>query len=199
MARSVVDDFMQNMRFFVEISTDAGEQRLQPGGATSGFNSVTLPEETIEQVEYREGHYVYTRKYPANPSVSDVTLTRGVTRKDSSFWDWHRQTAQGSGQYRATMYIRTYHRDASLNQTFRPGETSTGNDGTIFEINVGTAAPSISYVCYECFPIRHKPGADLDATSGDVSIMELDVSLEYFDIVRDVNQLEGGAFASAVS
>ena len=46
----------------------------------------------------------------------------------------------------------------------------------------GEAGLSRKYNCFECFPIRCKPAGDLDATSSEVAIQELDVALEYFTI-----------------
>ena len=39
--------------------------------------------------------------------------------------------------------------------------------------------PGRAWYCGGCLPVRYKPGGDFDATSSDVSIMELDVQPEY--------------------
>jgi phage tail-like protein len=195
MSRSVVTDFLQGMRFHVDVDAFDGSTRLQPGEIQAGFNSVTLPEATTEATEYREGQYIYTRKYPGLPTVSDITMTRGVTRKDSTFWDWMRQVIEGSGEYRANLSIKHYHRDSFLGRSFRPGQVPAVPDfNTVSEVDPGKLVPSITYRCYCAFPIRHKVAADLDATSAEVSIMELDVAIEYFEVERNP---EPGEFAVA--
>ena len=61
----------------------------------AGFSAVTTPEATVEAVEYKEGTMIYTRKFPGNPTQSDITLSRGVARQDSTFWDWLRVVVEG--------------------------------------------------------------------------------------------------------
>ena len=148
-------------RFHVRTVSEQGQFSGDDGEA--GFQSVTLPEISTEAVEYREGTYTYTRKYPGVPTVSDVTLMRGVTKKDTSFFDWIMASVKG-GEYRTDMTIYHWHRD---------GKTH----GVLADLNSAR-----KYNCYECLPTRVKPAADLDATSSEVSMAEIDVALEYFEI-----------------
>lgn len=63
----------------------------------------------------------------------------------------------------------------------------TGGAATAFNalgILSGDFAPRIpakAWMLYGCLPMRYKTGSDFDASSSDVSIMELDVTVEYFD------------------
>lgn len=41
--------------------------------------------------------------------------------------------------------------------------------------------PATIYILYNCFPTRYKTTSDFDANSGDVSIQELDLAVEYFE------------------
>ena len=41
--------------------------------------------------------------------------------------------------------------------------------------------PAKAWSLYGCLPVRYKPGSDLDASSGAISIAELDVSVDFFD------------------
>lgn len=41
--------------------------------------------------------------------------------------------------------------------------------------------PAKAWMLYGCVPVRYKPGSDFDASSGAISIMDLDVEVEYFD------------------
>ena len=153
------------------IGTDAG----------AGFSNVTTPEISTEAVEYKEGTMVYTRKYPGNPTMSDVTLSRGVARLDSSFWDWLRVVVEGgpvggiTAEYRVDLDIKHYHRDTSLIRTAPGFENAT---------DLSQDLPARTYHVREAFPIRHKVAGDLDATASEISIMEIDVAYEHFEITE---------------
>jgi phage tail-like protein len=161
MARVESTDPLHNFRFHVRTASEQGQFSSSEGEA--GFQSCTLPEVSAEAVEYREGTYTYTRKFPGLPTVTDVSLMRGVTKTDTSFFDWIQAAIRG-GEYRTDMTIYHWHRD---------GKTY----GTLSDLNAAR-----KYLCYEAFPIRVKPAADLDATSADVAIAEMDVAIEYFEI-----------------
>ena len=95
MARSQATDFLQSFRFHVKSLNRAGDfpDPLQFGSdaginGEAGFQSVTLPELSTEAVEYREGTFKYTKKQPGVPTVSDVTMMRGVVKTDTDFYDW---------------------------------------------------------------------------------------------------------------
>lgn len=176
MARAVATDFIHSMRFQVVVA-DPSVATLSPDGrADAGFTTVSTPELTVEAIEYKEGTFVYTRKYPGNPTVSDLTFNRGVTRSDSTFWDWIRRVVEGSGEYRVDLDINHFHRQESL---LRPRD-QVGTEGNFTSINQDS--PARIYHVKEAFPIRHKIAGDMDATAGEISIMELDVAYEHFDV-----------------
>jgi phage tail-like protein len=148
------------------------------GVPEAGFTQCTAPEATVEAVEYKEGTFVYTRKFPGNTTMSDISLMRGVARLDSSFWHWLRIVIEGSGDYRQNVLIEHHHRDTFLS---RPRfEASTGNDNQTSITKDSLAART--YHVHEAFPIRHKVSGDLDATASEISIMELDLSYEHFEV-----------------
>lgn len=179
MARASSSDYLQNFRFHVStvdtpMPTDPiafrGDAADSPGvGGVAGFQSCSLPEITIEASEYREGTFKYTKKFPGPPSISDVSLMRGVVRKDLAFYNWAVATNSG-GEYRATIKIDQFGRGPIGALT--PAENATISD-----------TPARTIICYECLPIRVKPGADLDATSGEIAMAECDFALEYFEVV----------------
>ena len=162
--RSANTDYFHNFRFHARVEGPGGIDYLDSNLA--GFNTCTTPELSVEATEYREGIWVYTRKYPGLPTVSDITLGRGVTRRASSFYDWMVRCVEG-GEYRATLTIYHYHRVGK-----EPDERATRDD----------LAFAKKYICEECVPIRMKPAGDLDATAADVSIAEVDVAMERFKI-----------------
>lgn len=48
-------------------------------------------------------------------------------------------------------------------------------------IEFAARLPAKAWMLYGCMPVRYKPGSDLDANSGAISIAEMDVSVDYFD------------------
>jgi phage tail-like protein len=180
MARPKSTDFLHNFRFHVLVQGFGvgGDPQLKTGGIKpdAGFNSVSTPEASHDAVEYREGHYIYTKKYVGMPTVSDVSLSRGVALADGTFWTWMKDIIEGNGEYRATVSIFHFHRDS------KPA-TSTTQPNTEQSIAHGDDDKGvIEYICHEAFPIRHKVSSDLDATASEVSIQELDLAVEYFEV-----------------
>jgi len=187
MARTVSTDFLHSMRFHVSVVGENPAGYLKGGGrnsgtqADAGFTSCTLPELTVEPVTYREGNFIYERKYAGLPTVSDVTLQRGVAQFDSSFWRWAQSAAEGgpvpgSGNYREDIVIDHFHRQQAL--------LSGGNGNNIQNFVIGGDGPIASrrYHCFEAFATRHKVAGDLDSTASEVSLMELDFAMEYFTV-----------------
>lgn len=190
MVRPVTEDFLHSMRFHVTVLEASpvggnpagyleGGQRAV-GTPHAGFSACTTPEASLEAVDYKEGNHVYTRKYAGTPTVSDITMSRGVARQDSSFWDWMKSAIEGgpivgTGSYRADLQIDHYHRDRFL---------AGGPDKQIIDLTNSGPEPGRRYTCRECFPIRHKVAADLDATASEISVMELDVAMEYFQVLE---------------
>lgn len=133
-------------------------------GAESGFTTATMPEITVEQVEYKEGVYLYRRKYPGDVTFSDITLTKGVAKKDTNFYKWVRAAFLGK-EYRVDLSIKHFHRD------------------DVKDLNsFVNATPKRTINAYQAFPTRVKPGSDFDAQASDVSLEEVDIALEYFEL-----------------
>lgn len=177
MARAQATDFLSSSKFHVDAVGVGGTQRLVvPGRPQAGFSACTTPEATVEAVEYKEGNTLYTKKYPGNPTMSDVTLSRGVARGDSSFWEWLRVVIEGSGEYRADLDIKHYHRDTALVRAV----PATGDQPNLTNLNMDV--PGRIYHVREAFPIRCKPAGDLDATASEISIQEADISYESFEV-----------------
>lgn len=183
MARTVSTDFLHSMRFHVRIMGDNAAGYLLGGTrkvdlADAGFTNCSLPEISVEPVTYREGNFIYERKFAGLPTVSDVTLQRGVARGDSSFWKWAQAAAEGgpvpgTGNYRENVQIDHYHREQAL---------SGGPNIQTFNIGTSGANPARRYKCFESFAIRHKVAGDLDSTASEISMMELDFAMEYFTV-----------------
>ena len=185
MARSQSQDFLQGFRFHVEMVGDGvnyftldADNASRPGGR-AGFQSCTLPEVSAEATEYREGTFKYTRKFSGVASVSGVSLMRGLALNDSALFGWM-MDAIGGGDHRRDISIKQYTRSALFSPSGANAALSEGTEGDY--VGAADATQARSYNCFECIPTRCKPGADLDASSSEVSIQELDLEIEYFTI-----------------
>ena len=194
MARAQTTDFLQNFRFHVETFDKAGLgwepiNYLRTGDSNTGidskagFQSCSVPDVSMDAVEYREGTYKYTKKFAGVPTVSDVSLMRGVVLKDTVFYDWIIRAVSGA-EYRADIVINQFTRNNMvLPEGASAPEYTAGENGKV------PARCARSYRCHECLPTRAKPGADLDATSSEVAMAECDFALEWFEVV----EVESGA------
>ena len=165
MPRLQVADPLQGFRFHVS----AVEGGFDPVGyedadsGQAGFQSVTTPEISLESVEYREGTMTYTRKYSGIPTMNTLTFTRGVYMKDTVFHDWIRGAAEGQ-EYVTDLVILHWHRVGK-----DPDKTSD-------------ATKARQYIIRNAIPVRAKVAADLDSTSSEVSLAEIDVDFENFEM-----------------
>ena len=187
MPRAKSADFLHNFRFQVQVLAFNGPQgqalleRQTPEQVSAGFSAVSTPEVSQDAVEYREGHYVYTQKYVGLPVVSDITMSRGVALRDGAFWQWTRDVIEQGIEYRADLALIHFHRDLKPQVQTQPGIVDPPSAQT--NLPTGTDDPGfLEYKLFDCFPIRFKPSSDLDATASEVSVMELDVAVERFDV-----------------
>jgi len=157
-ARSQSTDPFQMNRFHV---TDT-EGYLNLNSPAAGFNTATMPEINVGIIEYIEGLWVYKRKFPGEPDVQPVTLTKGVVKNDSSLFQWILAEVENR-PYRSNLTIKHYHRD-----------DVTGL------VEYTNAKPYRRYECNNCWPSRVKLGSDFDATSGEISIEEIEITMESF-------------------
>ena len=188
MAREVISDFLHSFRYHVSVSTTDGTVFLgssaingtKPTGASqmqpqAGFSAVNTPSGTIDAVEYREGQYIYTRKYPGIPTMDDVTMSRGVALTDTEFFKWFIVAAEGFGEYRADVSIFHFHRHDGLSG--RIGTPPTAAEGRFLDKEARK-----EYKLFDAFPTAHKVAGDLDGTASEISIMDLTVAYERFDV-----------------
>ena len=152
MTRAQSDDLLQSFRYRVLETADSSF--LEPA---AGFNSVTTPEINQEVAEYREGNRTWTMKFPGVPTVENVTLSQGVAQSSSNFWDWALSALNGLA-YRADLLINVY---------------SQQNPG----INIEDP-PAHQIMCKNTLATRVKPLGDLDATSSDVNLREIEGAME---------------------
>jgi len=150
-------DYLQSMKYhIVGVPTNGNTFPI----TSAGFSAVTIPEMTAEVAEYREGLTKFTIKQGGIPAVSDVTLSKGVVKGESDFCKWMLDFISGN-EYRYDFTIHHLHRDDFAEET-----------------PFGT----VKYEIKNAIPIRVKPGGDLDASTSDISIREMDIACEWFDI-----------------
>lgn len=157
-ARSQSTDPFSLTRFHVADT----EGFLNLGTPSAGFNAVTMPEMSIGHVEYQEGLWTYRRKYPGEVTFNTITLSKGVMKNDSAFYQWARAGAEHKA-YRTNLIIKHYHRDDVSGLV----EYKTAKPWRIIEI-------------FNAIPSRVKMGGDLDGLSHDISLEEMDVDYEFF-------------------
>jgi phage tail-like protein len=167
MARSQVTDFYQNYRFRVSMTTDKTEKDYL-NSTLAGFTTCSLPTQTNDIAEYREGGWVYKRKYLGIASIDDITLSRGVAYVNSELFDWMKACNEGK-EYRTTLEIRQYNRD---------GQKMVGDVPTSYNL-------ARIITCNEAFPVSCKVGSDLDASSSDISVQELTICMESFAVKNE--------------
>lgn len=182
MARAVKTDFFQNCRFMMRTvgpiprfarpgDIDFGVNGVGQQVGEAGFSQMSSPSVSVDPVEYREGTFNYTRKYPGIPTMEDITFQRGVARRDNSFAEYMMVIMEGAGNYRDDFEILHFHRDTAL--TRAPNATQN-------QVNIDVSSPGKIYHCFECWPSTFKVAGDFDATSADISIMEGTLVYEYF-------------------
>jgi phage tail-like protein len=137
-----------------------------------GFQTATMPEQSIEQMEYSEGLFTYTRVYPGRSSFGTVTLGKGVVPGDSLFAKWIRRASEG-WNYRSTVTIYQYSRQNVSGSTSYSSKT-----------------PSRKIKLINAMPVRFKAGSDLDAMSAEISIQEIEIAYERFVIFDRVEGVE---------
>jgi len=178
MVRAASSDFLQGFRYHVvandgtrdplEYAMMGDDNKARPTGAVAGFQSVTIPELSVEASEYREGTFEWTQKYPGVPTISDITLIRGITKYDTAFYNMVLASIRGQ-QYRADVTIYHYQR-AEMSQALS-----------------GTADQDVRKIsCGECFATRAKADGDLEAMTGDISLGEVDLAVEHFEISPNI-------------
>jgi len=181
MARAQATDPLHNFRFHAQIIGSSTYQGAiatdvigdQGTNGEAGFSAITIPEVSAEAAEYREGIRTWTEKYPGVPTVGQVTLSRGVARYETNFFDWMLAVIEGR-EYKGDLVIYHFPRAALERTAVVTG--GTGNDG--LGIPDGAISRARKYHCFNAHPSRVKIAADMDATSSDVSIAEMDVEVE---------------------
>ena len=182
MPRASVDDFLQNFRFHVttelaspDSDTDVLKYDAAVGGV-AGFQSVSMPGYSVNPAEYRDGISIFTVKQPGIPTAEDITMMRGVVRRDTVFLDWMFRYFQGNA-FRVDLYIHQW--DQTGNPVAREGRWPAERGA------IDTDRERVTKL-HNAFPTNVKPGGDLDATSDEISVAELTIAFEWFEPVLPI-------------
>lgn len=180
MARAQTTDFLSNAKFRVTIvaSAGGGVPSATFGTNEGGFTTCTTPELSLDEVLYKSGLDTYSKKFPGNPTVNDITMSRGVIRSGSALFKWVLAGLEGK-EYRADILIEQYHRDET-NANFSTGAATVADPGK----DAAKSAAKRSYKLYNAFAKRVKVATDLDGQSSDISLEEVDISFESFEVLN---------------
>jgi phage tail-like protein len=187
MARSRYDDFLQGYNFWVFDLSPSPKPPfvvLNPvigaalsGGLVGGFTGVSLPELTATTNTYTPLNEPIGYTYVTGYEVGSVTLRRGASRYDSSFYSWITRAMNGTDRPHRDLMI-LHLSSASLVQPNRNEKFTPNSAGAGYVEVLKTYGKA--YILYDCIPTRYSPGGELDASSAEITITELEVTPSYF-------------------
>ncbi|HEX7683701.1 MAG TPA: phage tail protein [Trinickia sp.] len=121
---------------------------------SAAFSEVTIPDITVDTVDYREGSakHNHRRRYSGLTSYGNVTLRKGITF-DLALYKWHQIVVKGG--------------------TSAPTAKRTG---TITLLDTD-GSPGARWTFYGAFPTAYQSGG-LNASSAEVMIETLELSIE---------------------
>lgn len=202
MSRSRLRDVLQSYPFWL---VDISPELTPPFFAllpVYQFSTITAPEVTLTEREINQCNSLYSVKVIESGAVNSLTLTRGATVADGDFWRWIRQCAHGHSNTDKSFLLIQF-----MNVNFRwdqaggvpagealaqlalgLGSTATGVVTTIMNGIPGMKSdawhprtPVRSWLLQNCKATRYKTAGDFDASSSEVSLMEVDLSMEAFE------------------
>lgn len=179
MARSRIADFMQSYRFWLfDVVPSAAPPFYVLGTPFFGFKSITAPEYTAEVDEIKQVNSMFKKHTYIGGAAGPITLTRGVRGYDDTMWDW---------MYRAIIGLEVTNRHLLLLHftNINLAHNAKGLDGSLVEgidlpIEAGLYLPGKAWLLWNAIPTRYKAGSDFDATSGEVSVSELELNIDAF-------------------
>jgi len=161
------------------------------------FSAVTAPEITVEEREIKTGNWQFSRRYIKAASVSPITLSRGTRFYDSDMYNWITAAILGKDPVRRSLCLMHF---MGLRSSGRAGQIiggaltgaisglQSGGLASVAQGAVGGAVlggfinnriPGRMWMMHDCIAIRYKAGTDFDASSGAVSIQELELQPEH--------------------
>lgn len=176
MARPRLLDLMQVFPFWVfDASGSEGSSLFSVFDPALGFSAVSAPEITVELRDVQPGNWEYKRRVVKTADVGAITLARGTRFYDSDFYNWITNAIVGKQPVRRNLVL--VHFMGFRAQAQAEGKDLSFPDAASAQMSLRT--PGRAWLLYDCLPTRYRSGSDFDATSGDVSIQELEVQPEH--------------------
>lgn len=154
------------------------------------FSSASAPEITAEERPIKAGNWEYPRRHIKSASVSPITLSRGTRFYDSDFYNWIINAISGKDPVRRSLcmihFLGLRSGDRGAGQVIVGagvgaigGGLAGAAGGAIIGGFIANRIPARAWMLHDCIPLRYKAGTDFDASTGAVSIQELDVQPEH--------------------
>jgi phage tail-like protein len=171
-SRSRLEDLLRSNRFWlVDVIPSSTFPFFVLGAPFMGFQSITMPEISLEVDEVKQVNSMYKKYVYSGGSVGAITLTRGCRVYDDTFFQWISRAIRGIDMNPRNLLLIQY---SDINMSTYTG-ASIELPVAMQAWEVAQFVPGRAWLLWDCIPTRYKAGSDLDATSGEVSIMELDV------------------------
>lgn len=168
MARAIREDLLQQHNFWLlDIDPSPAPPFFILGGPKYAFSSVSAPSITSNLHEIRQLNSVWPDYTPDSVEVGSITLSRGVSFGDGTFYRWIRHSILGTDIGRRNLLLIQY----------MSGFAKTIADAVfpIPDVMQHKKSPARAWLLWGCRPTGYRPSQDFDATGADVSIAELEV------------------------
>lgn len=175
MARKRLFDHLQSYKFWLLDISPSLRIPFVVLNPLWGFNTITAPEVTLETESIEQFNSLWPRHAYSGGSVGPITVTRGAQVVDSSFFSWIKLAALGLERPQRNLLLLQYTGWQPIGQALADS-FGLDNAGGIGPIGLGQLQiPGKAWMLWGCVPTRYKGGTDFDATSGEVSIQELEL------------------------
>lgn len=145
----------------------------------AGFNSVTLPQANVSEMSYRENiDNPRFSKVPGLTKYDPITLRRGVT-KNRDLYDWYRLVNE-------ELALLSVAQELNQDSKYSPTQSENFRKDVIIEVLDREGNPIKAWYLFNAWPIRYKPGNDLEASVEEKLVEEMALTYEFF------LELEGG-------
>lgn len=192
MARSILADLLQSHRFWLlDIVPSITYPFFVLGSPMYGFNSITVPEYTFDTREVKQLNSMHKRTVYEGGGWGTITLTRGVRLWDDTFYTWAKRAIDGTDtidrnllliQYGginadAAGQVNTQLLTAILGGVGNPVGAVMSKYGGAMDQSYMLNVPGLAMLLWGCVPTRFKPTSDLDATSAEIAIQEIELAV----------------------
>ena len=167
MARWQILDRLQDHRFWlVDIVPSGVFPYYVLGSPLLGFATISSPEITLETDKIKQLNSMYKRNVYTGGDVSPISLTRGVTMYDNTFWNWIQIAMRGYDIPNRNMLLIHFSQIGGVVEFPLSG---------LDQWEGVTRIPGKAWLLWDVIPTRYKAASDFDAMSGQVSIAELEI------------------------